>query len=238
MPVLSGTRSRPHSDTDPARHWTEKAACAGPASTRFLAAEATAIAICRQCPVRAECLAAALDEEARDDLYSRTGIRGGLTVPERWALRPKTPRVYAAPTGDVEQATALLHAAELTNREITARTRVSAAEIIRLRRALALRPAWAEVAVRFHARTVPGSDGHLGWSGGHGLIVDATHFSGPPVAFRLGYGRDPVGLVRANCGMQGCVAWEHLTDRAMRDAARAQTANEPNALRRVPGTAR
>lgn len=40
--------------------------------------------------------------------------------------------------------------------------------------------------------------------------------SGLRLAFRLGYGRDPVGLVKARCGTARCVAWRHLADRPMR----------------------
>ena len=44
-------------------------------------------AICATCPVRAECLAAALVEEA--DVYYPAGIRGGLSASERARLAPE-----------------------------------------------------------------------------------------------------------------------------------------------------
>ncbi|NXY96409.1 WhiB family transcriptional regulator [Streptomyces sp. BR123] len=43
--------------------------------------------VCCACPVRRHCLALALEIEGRADRYSRDGIWGGLTGPERAALR-------------------------------------------------------------------------------------------------------------------------------------------------------
>jgi hypothetical protein len=69
--------------------WLEAAACRGrplswwfPARRQRFVIE-VARAVCRSCPVRAECLAEALELE--DDSH-RHGIRGGLTAAERRAL--------------------------------------------------------------------------------------------------------------------------------------------------------
>lgn len=47
-------------------------------------------AICNTCPYRAACLTDALDWEGTADRYSRDGIWGGLTGPERAALVDQT----------------------------------------------------------------------------------------------------------------------------------------------------
>lgn len=45
-----------------------------------------ALALCEQCPVRLECLTAALREEAGQPVSMRETIRGGMTPGERFAL--------------------------------------------------------------------------------------------------------------------------------------------------------
>ncbi|EGJ77725.1 putative transcription factor WhiB [Streptomyces sp. Tu6071] len=69
--------------------WYDRAACLGVDTEYFYPsrsgeAEKAALALCRICPVRAECLA---DEEATDSPYGLWGIRGGLTAAERTKLR-------------------------------------------------------------------------------------------------------------------------------------------------------
>ncbi|MGJ3559008.1 hypothetical protein ACR6C2_08515 [Streptomyces sp. INA 01156] len=41
------------------------------------------------------------------------------------------------------------------------------------------------------------------------------------VAFRMVHGREPEGQVRVSCVMKHCVEGSHLTDRLMRETARA-----------------
>ncbi|WP_186319245.1 WhiB family transcriptional regulator [Streptomyces sp. SAJ15] len=43
-------------------------------------------AICGGCPVRRQCLAAALAEEGNKVSSHRNGVRGGKTARERWAM--------------------------------------------------------------------------------------------------------------------------------------------------------
>ncbi|WEH40759.1 WhiB family transcriptional regulator [Streptomyces sp. AM 2-1-1] len=50
------------------------------------AARAEAKAICLSCPIREDCLADALAEEAGTGASTRQGIRGGLTAKQRYTL--------------------------------------------------------------------------------------------------------------------------------------------------------
>ncbi|GGW15838.1 hypothetical protein GCM10018980_51300 [Streptomyces capoamus] len=48
------------------------------------------------------------------------------------------------------------------------------------------------------------------------------HHSAAGIAFRIRTGRDPVGQVRADCGMQHCVAPDHVEDAPGRRRNREQ----------------
>ena len=69
--------------------WQEQAACRDMDGTTFfpeperLPAAQAALAVCASCPVRVECLAAALGESPRFD----RGVWGGFTAKERGRLR-------------------------------------------------------------------------------------------------------------------------------------------------------
>ncbi|MEU6340205.1 WhiB family transcriptional regulator [Streptomyces sp. NPDC046977] len=89
------------------------------------------------------------------------------------------------------------------------------------------RPAGASVqeALDFHA--VHEDAGHIGWSGtvrnGHPIVkLRGQWLLASRVAFELGHGRQPVGNVKASCGRPRCLESTHLTDRRMRDDARAK----------------
>lgn len=80
--------------TEPVDTWRQQAACrpgeGGPTPDAFFAEtdkvmEQWALETCAACPVRRECLTAAMDSEGRT-LWSRHGIHGGLTTRERQAL--------------------------------------------------------------------------------------------------------------------------------------------------------
>lgn len=72
--------------------WDERALCHGEDTETFFVFEqdlervAEARYICRACPVTAECLAAAMAEEAGKSISHRHGIRGGVTASERWEM--------------------------------------------------------------------------------------------------------------------------------------------------------
>ncbi|MEU2134949.1 WhiB family transcriptional regulator [Streptomyces sp. NPDC018352] len=72
--------------------WAERGACRGhgdiflPPSTERDATPGPARQICAACPIRSECLAAAMKEEGRADHHGRAGVRGGLTPTERASI--------------------------------------------------------------------------------------------------------------------------------------------------------
>lgn len=83
--------------------WTRRAACAGDPQPDIWFLEGpregqTALAICRRhCPVAAQCLNAALEEEAGVPAAHRFGIRGGLLPDDRYRLQTgRRPRRTAA----------------------------------------------------------------------------------------------------------------------------------------------
>lgn len=100
------TLTRPFDDrqTDRGEDWRERASCtqvpiAGDDDPWFPEGQnpqwAPARRVCQACPVRLECLDAALVEEYGRGRSSRDGMRGALTPTERWRLevaqRPEQP---------------------------------------------------------------------------------------------------------------------------------------------------
>ncbi len=86
-----------------------------------------------------------------------------------------------------------------------------------------------EAALARHLQSVDG--GHVRWTGStdtHGVpvvVYQQVKGSVRRAVFRLRYGREPEGPVRAGCGVRSCVAGAHLEDRLMRAAnARADRA--------------
>ena len=90
--------------------WQDNAACRGTGTNIFFADAQNkrgireARQICDDCPVRRECLEAALAAEEGTGKSSRFGIHGGLTGPERHevALARARQRVAAEEEGEVE----------------------------------------------------------------------------------------------------------------------------------------
>jgi hypothetical protein len=79
----------------------------------------------------------------------------------------------------------------------------------------------------FEDRTQRTEDGHRLWTGhsSHGCsqVLHAGRRDTPRrFAFRLAYGRDPVGYVKAGCGVEECVEPSHQEDRPMREQLLAQ----------------
>jgi hypothetical protein len=74
------------------------------------------------------------------------------------------------------------------------------------------------------ARTVPLDGGHLGFTGAIPVSFAKRSYTPQQIAYELDRGRPPTGLVRARCGVAGCVLPAHLADQAEREAARAARA--------------
>lgn len=79
------------------------------------------------------------------------------------------------------------------------------------------RPEPIEEKWRRYARPVDG--GHMEWTGERGytsgtplLTHQERHLSAAAIAFRMRTGRDPQGVVLADCGLKHCVAPEHVDD--------------------------
>jgi transposase-like protein len=76
----------------------------------------------------------------------------------------------------------------------------------------------------FAANTERLDGGHLRWTGyvsGTGaayVCYRQERITPATLAFRMRFGRMPVGRVRPGCGMDGCVEGSHLEDRQIRDA--------------------
>ncbi|MGW8326526.1 hypothetical protein ACWGLE_01320 [Streptomyces sp. NPDC055897] len=79
----------------------------------------------------------------------------------------------------------------------------------------------------FYQRTEDLPDGHRRWIG---TRLTAGHLSfnfqghkhrAYPTAFRIRWGREPVGNVRPGCDVEDCITPAHVEDRPMRDKNRA-----------------
>lgn len=75
----------------------------------------------------------------------------------------------------------------------------------------------------FWQRTRPAADGHLAWTGyrnSKGVpavrTVDGMH-TAYRIAFRIRWGREPVGYVKSGCEFDGCVHPGHVEDQPMRE---------------------
>jgi len=84
------------------------------------------------------------------------------------------------------------------------------------------RERYASIADAFGANTEPVDGGHLRWTGtGRGnpyVCFRKQRLTAARVSFELHHGRPPVGIVTPNCGVAGCLAGGHLTDRPIREA--------------------
>ena len=74
-------------------------------------------------------------------------------------------------------------------------------------------------------RSVQLADGHAVWTGYQPVAIGGKNHTPQQVAFKVGRGRDPVGVVRKTCDADGCVLPAHLADQAERDARRMAAAS-------------
>ncbi|MEU4947675.1 WhiB family transcriptional regulator [Streptomyces lavendulae] len=212
--------------------WHLFAACAGQ-SEAFSPMEGepdtdTAKGICSVCPVREVCLTTALTEEAGDTQWARVGIRGGLTPRERAALTGnRAAKGTPLESYDYAEADQLLRAGTMSDTQIGDRCGIPRSTISLRRTKLGI-PTRLQRTTRqsvFDAHARPVDGGHVEWgrmpaSGRPQVAVQGVYYTIPRLAFILGHGREPDGHVKANCGHHGCIAWQHLTDKAIRAAAR------------------
>ncbi|MFE7626061.1 hypothetical protein [Streptomyces sp. NPDC057509] len=83
----------------------------------------------------------------------------------------------------------------------------------------------------FRKHTHPVAGGHLEWTGRRnddGLAVfcwGGRNHTAARVAFVMHHGRQPVGNVKAGCGVDGCVTPAHMEDQPMRAQLRTQLAS-------------
>ncbi|WAZ20224.1 helix-turn-helix domain-containing protein [Streptomyces cinnabarinus] len=139
----------------------------------------------------------------------------------------------------------LLRAGNLTHAEIARRLGVDRGTVRKVQKALGLpgprrgqARAHASLEEAFWAHIEPSEDGHARWTGyrddrsGLALVFHGkARVPGPRLAFRLRYGRDPVGRVTHACGRPDCHAGSHLAD----DVTRAANRRADRAFERIFG---
>jgi hypothetical protein len=120
-----------------------------------------------------------------------------------------------------------------SNSRIVRELRVDKQRVRRIRNELAL-PTFVPIEQtrtleeKWAIDTRPLDSGHVEWAGeratgGTPLVsYKEKHYSAAAVAFRIRTGRDPQGYAIADCGMQHCVAPEHVEDEAGRLRNREQ----------------
>ncbi|WP_189984567.1 hypothetical protein [Streptomyces capoamus] len=132
-----------------------------------------------------------------------------------------------------EEITAALRAGHPVN-QIAADLHVDRARVRAIRNELglpahvrAIETVTIEDRWREYAKPLPG--GHMDWTGERNATSNRPllshgyrHHSAAGIAFRIRTGRDPVGQVRADCGMQHCVAPDHVEDAPGRRRNREQ----------------
>lgn len=108
-----------------------------------------------------------------------------------------------------------------------ARKVAAARAALRLPQARTGRKTASSIEELFHARTEPGEDGHLRWTGSaNNLGTPVVRYAKRQhtayrIAFRIHTGREPIGRALPACGTPGCVAPAHIDDQPARDRNRA-----------------
>ncbi len=214
--------------------WRHHAACIGqgnvflPRDERYTD-EARARDICGGCPVRSECLGAALDEEGTADQYRRAGIRGGLNPLERAQLvgcvqhTPSADRVTVEDQASFAALEQILREGELSDTAAALAVGIPRSTVSAFRQELGLPPLHKRVTPQtaFNRHAVAVEDGHVDWtrpSVRRQVSVRGRYYDVAQLAFLVGHGREAEGHVKRSCDRPGCVAWQHLTDRQIRNA--------------------
>lgn len=120
----------------------------------------------------------------------------------------------------------------LGNKAIARQLRIRHTRVAEVRRQLGIpniigkRPAKAPEDL-FWQRTQPTERGHLAWTGTYNSTgVPVVHTAGGfltayRIAFRIRWGREPIGQVRPGCDQPGCIHPNCVEDQPMRDTYRA-----------------
>ncbi|MFE9845824.1 WhiB family transcriptional regulator [Streptomyces goshikiensis] len=180
--------------------------------------------ICATCPVLDTCLTDAMSGEGRDPQWARAGVRGGLTPRER-ALHAGAP-VSKEPY-DYTHVDELLHNGR-SDAHIAKQYGISLATVQCRRHVLGI-PLVREQRTPqsvYAAQVRLLDDGHAEWLSDSAqprpqVIVQGRDFTAARLAFLVGHGREGVGNVKVTCGKTGCVAWQHLADKTIREAQAA-----------------
>ncbi|MEU5426912.1 hypothetical protein AB0H73_15090 [Streptomyces olivoreticuli] len=129
-----------------------------------------------------------------------------------------------------DQITELLREG-LSNTAIAQRLRCDRHRVADIRRSLRMPNVPAQpltLEEKWAALTRPIDGGHLEWTGERAasgtpvLRYWPKSYSAAAIAFRIKYGREPEGYVRAECGLTQCVAPDHVDDTAARMRTREQ----------------
>lgn len=79
-------------------------------------------------------------------------------------------------------------------------------------------PPAATLAEALNRRATPTSEGHLHWPGVPHITFRGQRYTVLQAAFTVGWGRQPVGIVRRTCGDGDCIRYDHLSDEEIRDS--------------------
>lgn len=120
----------------------------------------------------------------------------------------------------------------LSNAEIARRLRCDKHRVGDIRRELRIpnRPMQPlSLEKKWATKTRPVGDGHLEWTGSRQkpsgtptLVYKGKTYTAAAIAFRIKTGREPQGYAYAECGLQHCIAPDHVDDEAGRAQVREQ----------------
>lgn len=118
----------------------------------------------------------------------------------------------------------------LDNMAISKLTGADRRVVARVRRDLGMPPVRNRTTVeqKVARASVPREDGHTGWTGRRATTgaptvrQDGKDATCSHVVFRARTGRDPVGMVKSECGFEDCLTPEHVSDELERRKVRGQ----------------
>ncbi|MER6976015.1 hypothetical protein [Streptomyces carpinensis] len=124
-----------------------------------------------------------------------------------------------------ERTARLLKAGPISNGAAAQQLRVRKQFVRQVREDLGMRPYWLRrdpwTLADYEELSVPVGGGHRMWLGRHstdGVPMAGKTQTAYRLAFRLHYGREPLGRCEGTCTRKACVAGEHQEDDVMRAA--------------------